>query len=267
MIKRPLLSIITVCLNSEKTISRTIESVVNQSFQNYEYIIIDGKSTDNTLKIISDYKDILGNKLRIISEKDSGMYNAINKGISMTTGKYVGIINSDDFYDINTFEHINNIDKNTTDKEVIIIGDMERVSANGDLIYRYRYSYNLVKQKACFGHPSMFATKEVYDLIGLYDESFKWAADGEWQYRAHEYDRIKWILCPFVFNHMREGGASDNPKYKWIWFKERVKMKKRYNKKLIPLIYLDEIKSLIRTEIKSIIPSSFQKFLYKIRYW
>lgn len=71
----------------------------------------------------------------------------------------------------------------------------------------YTFNNEQVKKKQCFGHPSMFAAKSVYDKIGLYDESYRFAADGEWQYRAHEDPAIKYVLCHKVFNHMREGGA------------------------------------------------------------
>ena len=92
-------SIITPCFNSENTIERTLKSVLNQTYSMYEYIIVDGGSTDSTLDIIRSYKDFFGDKLKVISEPDNGIYDAMNKGISWATGDFVGIVNSDDFYE------------------------------------------------------------------------------------------------------------------------------------------------------------------------
>jgi len=90
---KPLVSIITICRNSEKTISKTIESVKNQTYKNIEYIIIDGKSEDKTIDIVHSYKDIIS---KIISEKDNGIYDAFNKGLNLYKGDLIGFVNSDD---------------------------------------------------------------------------------------------------------------------------------------------------------------------------
>ena len=98
---KPLISIITVCFNSEKTIANTIESVINQKYQNIEFIIIDGKSTDETFNIIQKYK---ANITKIISEKDNGIYDAFNKGLELATGDLIGFVNSDDLLTPNALE-------------------------------------------------------------------------------------------------------------------------------------------------------------------
>ena len=98
---RPLVSIITVSYNAEKTIEQTILSVLNQTYTNIEYIIIDGKSTDGTNEIIQKYKDKIA---YYVSEKDSGIYNAMNKGIKAANGLLIGIVNSDDFYELDAVE-------------------------------------------------------------------------------------------------------------------------------------------------------------------
>ena len=98
---KPLVSIITVCYNSEKTISKTIESIINQTYKNIEFIIIDGKSDDKTLEIIDNYKN---NISKIISEKDNGIYDAFNKGLNICNGDLIGFVNSDDILTPNALE-------------------------------------------------------------------------------------------------------------------------------------------------------------------
>lgn len=262
----PLISIITVCFNSEKTIKKTIESVLKQTYKNYEYIIIDGKSTDNTIKIVESYLPLFEGRLRYISEKDTGIYNAMNKGINNCKGELIGILNSDDFYATNTLQLV--VEEYEKEKYpfIIINGDMERVDSEDNVVFRYRFSYKMIDNKECFGHPSMFAAKAVYDRIGLYDETYKLAADGEWQYRAHDDSKVRYVLVSEVFNHMREGGASDAFNYRWAWFKERSRMKIEHNKASRLVIYWQEFKSVIRTDIKNILPASFKTKMYEMRY-
>ena len=262
----PLISIITVCYNSASTIEITMKSILAQTYENYEYIIIDGKSQDDTLKIIKKYEPMFEGKLKVFSEPDTGIYNAMNKGIRKCKGDIIGIINSDDYYSKNTLKYVAQKYAKEKYELLIINGDMVRVSGNGQLIYRYHFTEENIKKKQCFGHPSMFAAKAVYDRIGLYDESYKLAADGDWQYRALEDPKVRYVLCPNVFNHMREGGASDNPHYRWKWFKERYKMKKKYHKGNEYRILLQEFKSVIVTDIKFFLPNNLQSRLYKIKY-
>ena len=261
--KGPLLTVITVCYNSGKTIGTTLKSVLAQTYQNYEYLIIDGASTDDTLQIISSYEPAFEGKLHVTSEKDSGIYNAMNKGIRRANGVMIGILNSDDFYSPNTLELVAERYEQEQYPLLIINGDVIRVAENGDEICRYRFRQKQVDRKSCFGHPSMFAAKTVYDKIGLYDESYKLAADGEWQYRAHEDPQVRYVLCGEVFNHMREGGATDNPKYRWKWFRERVRMKKAYHKAPTCVIYWQEFKSVLRTDIKNLFPKRWNNRIYR----
>ena len=119
---KPLVSIITICRDSEKTISKTIESVKNQTYKNIEYIIIDGKSEDRTIDIIQSYKD---NISKIISEKDDGIYDAFNKGMSLAQGQFLGIINSDDVYKTNSLKIISKYIKKN-DKIDFIFGSVKK---------------------------------------------------------------------------------------------------------------------------------------------
>ena len=117
MNSNPLISIITVCYNSEKTISRTIESIINQTYKNIEYIIIDGKSDDKTLEIIDNYKN---NISKIISEKDNGIYDAFNKGLNICNGDLIGFVNSDDILTPNALEILVKYYNKHTDKHFFL---------------------------------------------------------------------------------------------------------------------------------------------------
>ena len=106
MNKTPEFSIVTVCFNSEKTIKTTIESVLQQKYKDYEYIIVDGASKDGTMEIVKSYETKFEGRLRYISEPDKGIYDAFNKGIKMSKGKYVWIVNSDDYIEPNALEKL-----------------------------------------------------------------------------------------------------------------------------------------------------------------
>ena len=123
------ISIITVTYNSEKTINDTIQSVLTQSYSNIEYIIIDGKSNDSTLEIIKEYLPLFNGRLKYISEKDSGIYDAMNKGIKLASGDIIGIINSDDFYKSNNViaTVANAFNDNSID---VVFGNIQFVNPN-----------------------------------------------------------------------------------------------------------------------------------------
>lgn len=266
MNSNPKISIITVCLNSAKTIRATIESVLHQTYSNYEYIIKDGGSMDETVTIAESYTAAFNGKLRVVRQSDAGIYDAMNQGITLCTGDLIGIINSDDYYSPDTLENVAKAYSSAATPLWIVIGDMERVTDNGETIYRYHFTQEMVDKKYCFGHPSMFAAKAVYDRIGLYDTTYRLAADGDWQYRALEDEAIQVVLCPEVFNHMREGGASDNPKYRWVWFRERSRMQLEHKRGSKFRIYRKEFFKVIKLELKGILPKSLQKRAYRMRY-
>ena len=101
-----LVSIITPCYNSEKTIEKTIKSVLGQTYKNIEYIIVDGGSSDSTIDIVKKYEMLFEGRMKVISEKDDGIYDAMNKGILNATGKLIGIVNSDDYYEADAVETV-----------------------------------------------------------------------------------------------------------------------------------------------------------------
>ncbi len=210
------ISIITVCYNSSATISDTIESVLAQSYPSIEYIIVDGVSTDATLEIINKYKDHIAH---IVSEPDNGIYDAMNKGIQIATGNFVGILNSDDIFD--NPDVIKNL--------VSFINQNQELDAvYADLIYvdqsntnRKTRSYKLRKNalwKIRFGfmipHPTFYAKRELFHKLGGYKTNYRVAADFELMLRFL-LNKIKIARLPITMVRMREGGISSTG-FKWI---------------------------------------------------
>ena len=206
------ISIITATYNSKRTLRDTLESVLGQTFSNYEHIIIDGDSKDGTLDLVNTYAPRYGERLKVISEPDQGIYDAMNKGIKMATGDVIGILNSDDFY---TSEDALQVIVKAFAKENIdaTYGDIHFVNEN-DISKRVRYYSSAVFRRSFmrFGlmpaHPSFYCKKVVYEKYGVFDTSYKVAADFENLLRIIYVGNIKTKYIPKDFVTMRTGGAS-----------------------------------------------------------
>ena len=204
------ISIITVVLNNSSTIKDAIESVLSQTYHDIEYIIIDGCSTDGTLEIIQGYSKHI---TKIISEKDKGIYDAMNKGISLSSGDIIGILNSDDVYfDENVIKDvINAFEMNQTDS---IYGDLMYVERN-DLSKIVRYWKSSVFKIGSFAkgwhppHPTFFTKKNLYDRYGLFDINMKVSADFDLMLRFLEKNKITTSYLSKVLVKMRTGGESN----------------------------------------------------------
>lgn len=204
------ISIITVVYNNRETIKDAINSVLNQTYKNIEYIIIDGKSTDGTVEIIKSYGDKIN---KFISEKDKGIYDAMNKGIKLATGDIIGILNSDDFYSSDKIlEIVANEFKN---KNIdCLYGDLEYVdSKNINKVVRYwkskPYKEGLFKKGWHPPHPTFFVKRKYYEKYGLFNIDFKIAADYELMLRFLEKYKLKSNYIPEIFVKMRIGGESN----------------------------------------------------------
>ena len=205
-------SLITVTFNSGMTLRDTIQSVLSQSFPDIEYILVDGLSQDRTIKIVKEYEPLFQNRLKWVSEKDSGLYDAMNKGIRMATGDIIGIINSDDFYFRN--DVITKIVEAFNDNNVqAIYGDVRFVNPNNlDRTVRYYSSKRFVPSLFRFGfmpaHPTFFTYRKYFDQLGYYKTNYKIAADYELLLRFLYVHRLKSKYLPLDFMKMRTGGAS-----------------------------------------------------------
>lgn len=207
------ISLITITYNSAKTLTDTIQSVLNQTYTNIEYIIVDGASKDNTVSIIKKHEPLFEGRIKWISEPDKGLYDAMSKGIRMATGDVVGILNSDDFFTSNDvlqkvaegFEHESQLDA--------VYGDVHFVHPNNlNKCVRY-YSSKIFKRKLMKlgfmpAHPSFYIRKECFDKYGLYKTDYKVAADFEFLLRVIYKAKIKTKYLPIDMVTMRTGGAS-----------------------------------------------------------
>ncbi|XOA42571.1 MAG: glycosyltransferase family 2 protein [Candidatus Nealsonbacteria bacterium] len=210
MKKLPLISIITVVLNNKNTIGETISSVLGQNYENIEYIVIDGGSTDGTLSIINKFKDKIQ---KIVSEPDKGVFDAMNKGITIASGDIVGILNSGDIYNSKEVikEIVNVFEKENPD---CMWGDLVYVDAkNTDKIIRLWKSSKYKEGKFQKGwmppHSTFFVKKQIYKKYGKFNLSFPISADYELMLRFLEKYKIKSCYMSQVLVKMRIGGQSN----------------------------------------------------------
>lgn len=227
------ISIITVCYNSEKTLQRTINSIKNQNLKNLEYIFIDGCSEDKTLEIINKNKVELENqgiKVIIISEPDSGLYNAMNKGIRLAKGEVISILNSDDYYLDGTLKIVENEILDTD----ILIGDMCVFTKEKQKKVKSSLQLNN-RMTVC--HPATFVKKEIYDKYGAFDENFKIAADYDFILRCYK-KNVKIKLINKILVMMDGTGVSNQKKYlKQIVYENNKVRTKNKLKKMNNIIY------------------------------
>ncbi len=203
-------SIITVVKNNVCTVKHAIESVLSQTYNNIEYIVIDGASTDGTYEIVKNYN----NKIKkLISEEDNGLYHAMNKGLQHATGDIVGILNSDDVY-FNTHV-IEDVVKTFKDKELdSLFGDLFYVEKdNLDKVVRYWKSSEFKLGSFAKGwhppHPSFFVKNEIYKKYGVFDTNMEVSADFDLMLRFLEKHKISTVYLPKVLVRMRIGGESN----------------------------------------------------------
>jgi glycosyltransferase involved in cell wall biosynthesis len=231
------ISIITVSYNAVKTIEETILSVLKQSYSNIEYIIIDGGSTDGTVDVIEKYQD----KISVwISEPDRGIYDAMNKGINLAKGEWIGIINSDDFYTKNALERVHNEVKNNPDIDVIF-GNLNIVDVNSNIIFELKPNIilNNIEHTFSIFHPSMFIKRSIYYNIGLYNLKYKLSSDWDLTKKIFLHGS-KFSYLNFTLSNFRKGGAGSG--FKKIHLIERISI--RHNPfKLSFIIY--DIKDIL----------------------
>lgn len=207
------ISLITVTYNSGATLRDTIQSVLAQTYTNVEYIVVDGLSKDNTIDIVREYEPQFEGRMKWISEKDKGLYDAMNKGVRMATGDVVGILNSDDFFTAN--DVLEKVAAGFDEQTDAVYGDLHYVHPD-DLQHSVRYysskifKRNLMRMGFIPAHPTFYCRRECFDKFGYYKTDYKIAADFDLLLRFIYVNRIRIKYLPMDMVTMRTGGASTN---------------------------------------------------------
>ena len=206
---KPLISVVTPCLNRADLIERAIQSVLAQKFDSFEHIIIDGGSTDGTLALLKKYPH-----LKVFVGKDKGVYDAMNKGIAMAQGSYINLLNSDDFYANDCFQHIKKIDR-SEEKFDILVGSatVTRQKTNSDLEITRTISSRILRDPlyaATFGVPipnAWFIKRSVFEFIGSFNLNYSLIADRDFLIRCWE-NNVRFITIDAVlYNYFQHEGS------------------------------------------------------------
>jgi len=202
------ISLITVCQNAERTLARCIESVITQDYKNIEYIVIDGGSTDGTLQIIDQYKAHID---FFVSEPDSGIYDAMNKGIKHSSGNIIGILNSDDFFAYKDI--ISSVASVFAEKNVdVLYGNLDYINPNGGIIRKWNagvYKDGKFNWGWMPPHPTFYCKRSLFESLGLYDLGFGSAADYELMLRYIHLNKVNVCYLNKTMVKMSIGGVSN----------------------------------------------------------
>lgn len=209
------ISLITVTYNSAETLCDTLQSVLNQTFKDIDYIIVDGASKDSTMDIVKEFEPKFEGRLRWLSEPDRGIYDAMNKGVMMAQSEIVGILNSDDFFASNDIlEKVNAAFKENPDVDGVY-ADVRYVGWNdtGKTVRMFS-GKDFKREKLCWGkmppHPSFYVKRECYDKFGLYSLDYPICADYDMFVKMIWMGNINTLYINDVFVNMRNGGTSSN---------------------------------------------------------
>ena len=210
----PKFSIITITFNSEKTIERTLKSVLTQTYTDYEYIIVDGASKDSTMDIVRKYEPLFEGRMKWKSEPDKGIYDAMNKGIIRSTGDVIGIVNSDDWLEKDALRNVlKAFEKEESPLNVIYTGHLIFHYSDGVKLKRLTSKKRLDRSAKTYDiglfHPATFVPKRIYDNYGLFDLQFKLNADVDFILRCYKAN-VKFHFMNYVVSNMSDGGATNS---------------------------------------------------------
>lgn len=222
MSEQILVSIVTPCLNSGKTIRKTVESVLKQTYSNIEYWVMDGGSTDDTLAILKEYEQ--DPRLHVISEPDAGIYDAMNKGIRHATGQIVGIINSDDWYEPDAAAYM--AEHYDPEKMTFQYGMLNEY--DGNKCYMTWISYHNNVDNKTLPHPTCFVDRRIYEKYGTYDTGYPICADRELMMRCVRKEDVVFVPHQKVIANFLDGGMSTDSKAAKRLMLEILRMKHAY---------------------------------------
>jgi glycosyltransferase involved in cell wall biosynthesis len=217
-------TIITVTFNAEKKIKKTIESVLKQSVCPYEYIVIDGKSTDCTLEIIESYRKFFeekGTELRVFSEADTGIYNAMNKGIRYAKGDFISFLNAGDWYENDALKNVQNLYNEESFE--LTYGGLHYINPNGTITNKMSKLDHCPVSSRNWNHPSMFLKRDIYQKYE-FDERFKIYADFDLYLKLRK-DGTKTYVIDKVLTNFVADGISTNIKVKNVLSRSKEKYK------------------------------------------
>jgi glycosyltransferase involved in cell wall biosynthesis len=235
-INPPLVTVITVVLNGVSHLEKAIQSVLGQSYENLEYIVIDGGSTDGTLDIIKKYEDRIASW---ISEKDTGIYDAMNKGISKASGEIIGILNSDDWYEPEAVE--------------IIVDQFRKHPAGGvyygllrvwekEQVQSIQGNTDFLLNKYNISHPTCFIRSSVYKQFGVFDTRYRIDGDYELMLRYRE-NQVQFVFIERILANFRIGGISITQDKKRIF--EKLEIQKKYGIIKTPYFILKKLLTVL----------------------
>ena len=241
-------TIITVVLNREKTIEDTIVSVLGQTYKEIEYIVIDGKSSDDTMAVVHRYSEHIS---QIVCAKDGGIYDALNKGIALATGDVIGFLHSDDFYiDKHVIADVVNC-MQKTGKELLFADLLYIDNDNKDKILRHYSAKNFTVDKLRYGlmppHPTLFVNKSLYEKVGLYSTEYRIAGDFDMFIRLLLKHKASFVYLGRPLVKMRVGGASTGG------------LRQKINNNL------EQLKSLRQNELKANHFTLLRKYPHKVK--
>jgi glycosyltransferase involved in cell wall biosynthesis len=268
---KPLISVVTVVFNGEQFLEQTIQSVINQSYQNIEYIVIDGASTDKTLDIIKEYEEYID---YWVSEPDQGIYDAMNKGIKASLGELIGLINSGDLYANDAIEQIveiYNFHKNSHEN-IIITGTMYKFNNDSSFLFKLvKKQEDLesgINKRMPINHPTTFVSMKTYETLGCFDSKFRICGDYDFIFRAYHSSLVKFIFTDAHIAYMRLGGVSEQFKSLWTNCIEHFLIRKQnifwINNAIISMHWLSL--ALIKFLIKNISGKKLTSIYYRHRH-
>ena len=257
---KPLVSIVTVVFNGEKYLEETIRSVINQSYDNVEYIIIDGGSNDGTVDIIGKYEDKID---YWVSEADGGIYDAMNKGIATCSGEIIGIVNADDVIYNRTLSHVVSMMRKYPNVRYVY-GTVDLATGEGDVYGHMRPLTEKELNKRLysempFPHPSLYVKSNVYKEIGLYNSAYRLSADYDFVLTLIE-KKIRKVELLQSVGFFRDGGQSGEIQS----FLENKNILLEHNVN-IAIVYKNFLKSYFKMTVRKIVPDVLFLFIKKFR--
>ncbi len=213
------ISVITVTLNNSIALEKTIKSVMEQTYSDIEHIIIDGGSIDGSLAIIKRWQQRFPDKIKYVSEADSGVYNAINKGIALATGDIIGLLHGNDFFSSDGIL-AQMVEKMNETKAPMIYGDIHYINPqDGNTVRNYSardFSPEMLRKGIAPPHPSLYLRREIFKRHGVYKEDYRVAADFEMFVRLMLVNDVKAVYLPADMVTMTTGGLSTRLRHRLI---------------------------------------------------